>query len=195
MIILIDAYNLFKTVLHTKFVVQKELIIFLQLFEKYAKIRSHKIILVFDGDSDTCQFIDDYHLITIYYSGYKQTADDLIKIKLQLLKGQDILLVTSDRDIRKFAQQLLIESIGSQEFYKILQNVMQSKNKQETVITQTIHKTSDNHNPELDLLMEIGSRKLITKEIDKKTKFFISDDSKQYRSKKDKKLFKKIIKI
>lgn len=195
MIILIDAYNLFKTVLHSKFVQKTERLIFLQLFEKYATMRSHEIILVFDGGSDAYELIDKYNLIKIYYSGYKQTADDLIKIKLKLLKGQDVLLVTSDRDIRQFAQQCSIESIGSQEFYKILQNVMKRKEQQKIVIVQNVYKTSDNDDIELDSLMEMGSRKLVTKEQDKEVKFVMQNGFKKYDSKKDKKLLKKIVKI
>ena len=195
MIILIDAYNLFKTVLHSQFVQKVERTRFLNLFEQYAAMRSHEIILVFDGDSDVYELLDRYQLIRIYYSGYKQTADDLIKKKLKLLQGKDVLLVTSDRDIRQFAKQYSVESIGSQEFYKILQSVMQRKEQQQVIIAQTIHKTSQDENIELDALMEMGSRKLITKEQDQQVRYTMQDGSKKYDSKKDKKLLKKIVKI
>lgn len=195
MIILIDAYNLFKTVLHNEFVQKNEQIKFLNMFEKYAMMRTHQIILVFDGENNMSEHVNNYTLIKIYYSGYKQTADDVIKKQLQILKGQDLLLVTSDRDICQFAKQCAVESISSQEFYKMLQAVMQRKDEQNAIILQTIHKTSTVDNFDLDRLMEMGSRKLITKEQDKEIKCIVQNSYKQYASKKDKKLLKKIAKI
>jgi len=194
MIILIDAYNLLKTVLHSQFIQKYERTRFLNLFEKYASMRGHEVIVVFDGTSDVYEVVHSYTLITIYYSGYKQTADDLIKKKLQELKGFDVLLVTCDRDIRKFGQQCGIESIGSQEFYRIVQNIMEQKDEQEHFVAQSVHKTSIDTNKELDALMEMGSRQLLTKESDKAIK--VSQEFlKKYDSKKDKKLLKKIVKI
>lgn len=195
MIILIDAYNLLKTVLHTQHVAKAERNRFLHLFEKYAQMRNHEIILVFDGGDDIYEIVDKYSLIKIYYSGYNQTADDVIKNKLKLLQGLDVLLVTSDRDIRKFAQTCSIESIGSIDFYKILQQVMQQKEHQKVIIAQTIHKTSLDKNPELDALMEFGSRNLVTKEHDKQVKVSFKHEIEKYSSKQDKKLLKKIVKI
>ncbi|MBP6869495.1 NYN domain-containing protein [Candidatus Babeliales bacterium] len=195
MIILIDAYNLFKTVLHAQFVQKAERVRFLNLFEKYATMRSHEIVLVFDGGSDVHELLHNYDLIKIYYSGYNQSADDLIKKKLKIYQGKDVLLVTSDRDIRQFAKQCSIESIGSQEFHKILQSVMNRKEQQEVVIAQTIHKTSSTDNAALDTLMELGSRRLVPKDQDKEVRFVMDDASKKYDSKKDKKLLKKIVKI
>jgi predicted RNA-binding protein with PIN domain len=53
MIILIDAYNLLKTVLHTQFIQDAQRIQFLQLFEKYAQRRGkNEVVLVFDGGQD-----------------------------------------------------------------------------------------------------------------------------------------------
>jgi len=195
MIILIDAYNLFKTVLHAQFVQKTERAKFLNLFEKYAQMRSHEIKLVFDGGGDAYELVDVYKYIRIYYSGYNKTADDLIKKMLQSHQGSDVLLVTSDRDIRKTAQRYAIESIGSQEFYKILQNVMARKDHHEVIIAQTIHKTSESSNAGLDALMELGSRRLVIKDHDKQVRFVMDDGSKKYNSRKDKKLLKKIVKI
>lgn len=195
MIILIDAYNVFKTVLHNQFVEKNEQIRFLNIFETYASIRNHKIILVFDGENNKAEFTDNYQLITIYYSGYKQTADDIIKKQLKILQGQDLLLVTSDRDICKFAMQYSIQSISSQRFYTLLQAVVHSKDQQDTFILRTIQKTSTADNPYLDRLMEIGSRQLITKEQDKEIKSTMRSRYKEHNSKKDRKLLKQIAKI
>ncbi|AXK60511.1 NYN domain-containing protein [Candidatus Chromulinivorax destructor] len=196
MIIIIDAYNLLKTVLHTQFVQDAQRTKFLQLFEKYAQRRnSNEVILVFDGGQDPYEVEENYKYLTLFYSGFMQSADDIIKKKLTTYKAFDILLVTSDRELRNYAKQYQIESLGSMEFYRILQEVMKVQDQKELIIAQTIHKTTQEENKSLDTLMEYGSRYLITKDQDKDVKLSLRYTDEQNGSKKDKKLLKKIIKI
>jgi len=196
MIILIDAYNLLKTVLHTQFIQDAQRIQFLQLFEKYAQRRGkNEIILVFDGGQDPYEVEENYKHLTLFYSGFMQSADDIIKKKLTFYKAFDILLVTSDRELRHYAKQYQIESLGSMEFYRILQDVMKAQDTKEAIVAQTIHKTVQSSNADLDALMEYGSRYLITKDQDKDIKVVVRYNDEQSGSKKDKKLLKKIIKI
>lgn len=196
MIIIIDAYNLLKTVLHTQFVQDAQRTKFLQLFEKYAQRRnSNEVILVFDGGQDPYEVEENYKYLTLFYSGFMQSADDIIKKKLTTYKAFDILLVTSDRELRNYAKQYQIESLGSMEFYRILQEVMKVQDQKELIIAQTIHKTTQEENKKLDALMEYGSRYLITKDQDKDIKLSLRYTDEQNGSKKDKKLLKKIIKI
>lgn len=196
MIIIIDAYNLLKTVLHTQFIQDAQRTKFLQLFEKYAQRRtSNEVILVFDGGQDPYEVEENYKYLTLFYSGFMQSADDIIKKKLTTYKAFDILLVTSDRELRTYAKQYQIESLGSMEFYRILQDVMKVQDQKELVTAQTIHKTSQVDNKKLDTLMEYGSRYLITKDQDKDIKISLRYTDEQQGSKKDKILLKKIIKI
>jgi len=196
MIILIDAYNLLKTVLHVKFISDQQRQQFLQLFNSYAQHRpTNQIILVFDGGQDLYEFEERYKNITLFYSGTMQIADDLIKKKLDTYRSHDILLVTCDRELRRYAANYQIESLGSVEFYKILQDALQQKNKIEVIVAQTICKTSDDDNSDLDVLMELGSRRLVMKDQDQAIKITMRTSENRYDSKKDKKLLKKIAKI
>ena len=196
MIILIDAYNLLKTVLHVKFISDQQRVQFLQLFEKYAQLRpSNKIILVFDGGQDFYEVEKNYKHITLSYSGAMQIADDVIKKKLYELQSYDILLITCDRELRRYAANYQIESLGSLEFYKILQDIMQQQNKQEVIIAQTICKTTIDDNSDLDVLMELGSRRLVIKDQDQDVQIAMRISHNQFDTKKDKKLLKKIAKI
>lgn len=196
MIILIDAYNLLKTVLHVKFISDQQRVQFLQLFEKYAQLRpSNKIILVFDGGQDFYEVEKNYKHITLSYSGAMQIADDVIKKKLYELQSYDILLITCDRELRRYAANYQIESLGSLEFYKILQDIMQQQNKQEVIIAQTICKTTRDDNSDLDVLMELGSRRLVIKDQDQDVQIAMRISHNQFDTKKDKKLLKKIAKI
>lgn len=194
MIILIDAYNLLKTVLHVKYISNQQRLHFLQLFELYGKMRAnHTVILVFDGAQDLYEVEKNYHYITICYSGVNQIADDVIKRKIEQYKAHDLLLVTCDRELRQYGARYDIVSIGSVEFYTILQKVMQQKEKKEIRIPQTICKTTTDDNSDLDTLMELGSRQLVVK--DQAVKVSMSHDVQYGHAKKDKKLLKKILKI
>ncbi|MDP3788285.1 MAG: NYN domain-containing protein [Candidatus Chromulinivorax sp.] len=196
MIILIDAYNLLKTVLHVKFISDAQRMQFLQLFDRYAQYRpTNQIILVFDGGQDLYEFEQNYKHITVVYSGSMQIADDVIKKKLYAYRSHDILLVTCDRELRRYAANYQIESIGSVEFYKILQDTMQLQDKKEVIIAQTICKTSSDDNVHLDALMELGSRRLMMKDQDQEIKITMRTSENRYDTKKDKKLLKKIAKI
>ena len=147
MIILIDAYNLLKTVLHVQFVSEKQRLDFFKLFEKYLLHRTNnKIILVFDGGHDLYQAEFVHKGIKIIYAGSLQIADDVLKKKIYELQSQDLLLITCDREIRRYAAQYQIESLGSVEFYKLLQNSIHQQESKEMIIAQTIFKTSNNDN-------------------------------------------------
>jgi predicted RNA-binding protein with PIN domain len=196
MIILVDAYNLLKTVLHVQYISDKQRFYFLQLFEKYAQQRpSNQVILVFDGGQDIYEAEQSYKSITLFYSGSMQIADDVIKKKLYEYKSCDVLLVTCDRELRRYAANYQIESLGSLEFYKILQNVMQQQDEQEAIVAQTICKTSFDDNDALDSLMELGSRKLVVKDQDREIKVVMPHPENRRDTKKDKKTLKKIAKI
>ena len=196
MIILVDAYNLLKTVLHVTFITDAQRAEFLQLFAKYARHKpSNSVVLVFDGGQDLYEVQDLYQRVTIVYAGSLQSADDAIKKRLYSLRSQEVLLVTCDRDIRKYAAYHQIESLGSVEFYTLLQKSMQQQSYQEVVIAQTICKTSDDDNEDLDRLMELASRRLVMKDQDKQIKIMVKSTHSLGDTKKDKKLLRKIAKI
>jgi len=196
MIILIDAYNLLKTVLHVTYISDQQRMQFLQLFDRYAQMRpSNQIILVFDGGQDLYEVEQNYKHIALIYSGSMQIADDVIKKKLYANRSHDILLVTCDRELRRYAANYQIESLGSVEFYKILQNVLQYQNNKEVIVSQAICKTSQDDNMHLDRLMELGSRRLDIKDQDQAINISMRKLDDRYDTKKDKKLLKKIAKI
>ena len=196
MIILIDAYKLLKTVLHVTYMSDQQRMQFLQLFDKDAQHRpSNPIILVFDGGQDLYEVEQNYKHITLFFSGSMQIADDVIKKKLYAYRSHDILLVTCDRELRRYAANYQIESSGSVEFYKILHNVLQQQSNKEMIVAQAICKTSEGDNIHLDALMELGSRRLVMKDQDQAINITMRSSDDRHDTKKDKKLLKKIAKI
>lgn len=196
MIILIDAYNVLKTVLHVQFISDAQRKEFLKLFERYVQCRpSNQIILVFDGGQDMYEAEKKYDRITVCYAGALQIADDVIQKKLQTLREYDVLLVTCDRQLRNYAARLQIESLGSVEFYNMIKEVVHQTFTKEVIIAQKICKTSLEENDDLDMLMELASRNLVVKDQDKFIKVVMRKSDSMASGKKDKKLMKKIAKI
>jgi predicted RNA-binding protein with PIN domain len=196
MIILVDAYNVLKTVLHSDYITDRERYQFLQLFEKYAQLRpSNEIILVFDGGHSLYDSQEHDYKITLIYSGALLSADDIIKKKIIKYKTHDLLLVTCDRDIKRHASEHNVEALGSVKFYTLVQDIVQQHDQHEEQLVKTAVKTSEAFDCHVDALMEIGSRKLMIKEQDAGTKISLKSIFGRCDAKKDKKLFKKIIKI
>ena len=105
------------------------------------------------------------------------------------------MLVTSDREICVFADSVNIVSVGSDDFYKIFNHIMEQESEYEHEIVQTLHKTTVKEDADLDDLMEMGSRHLVNQkaEVDNEIPFRVRGGRKA--SKMDKNLLRKIEKI
>ncbi len=201
MIIIIDAYNYLKNVLRVSFVSSHEIQSCMQRYKKYTALRNNQIIFVFDaGPYDQVTIENSGKDVEVYYSGSWKSADDVIKDLIVEKKQEDILLVTSDREICAFADVHNIVSIGVLDFHELFQVVMQTTQKQEKRMANTVTKITSQENEYLDQLMEMGSRNLVRKDdglyqtIEKALTLEMMTNNKKT-SKFDKKLLKKIHKI
>ena len=201
MIIIIDAYNYLKNVLRVSFVSPYEIQNCMQRYKKYTLLRNNQVLFVFDaGPYDQVTIESSSSNVQVYYSGSWKSADDVIKDLILEKKQEDILLVTSDREICAFANAHDIISIGVLDFHEIFQVVMKTSQKQEKIAANTITKISTQDNEYLDQLMEIGSRNLVRKDdglyqtVEKALILEMMTNNKKT-SKFDKKLLKKIHKI
>ena len=83
------------------------------IFSLCAAKKQNEIQLVFDAGPHAHRTKISYGKVLVMYAGQGHSADDLIKELLLQQRGQDILLVTSDREIRDFAKQYdIISEIG-----------------------------------------------------------------------------------
>ena len=195
MVIIIDAYNFIKHIVGASFVSDREVRSWVDTFKEYARLRNNSVILFFDAGPGLYQIVEYYGKVTVIYSGQMQSADDAIKKWLREEQVQDVLLVTSDRDICSFADSINVASVGSDDFYKIFNHIMEQETYHEQQISQKIHKTAMGGTSDLDALMEQGSRHLVDKEVEKviEVPFRVRNGKKA--SKMDKRLLKKIEKI
>lgn len=79
MIIIVDGYNVLRGVLDGREASEQARNQFLAQLGRYARRKKHKIILIFDGGSSPMPEKTEQHGINLVYSGYIDTADDLIK--------------------------------------------------------------------------------------------------------------------
>lgn len=214
MIILIDAYNFLKSISAHKFVDDRVIQSWILQFQSYMSLRGNKIILVFDAGPFFYQTRDVRGGVEVIYAGHEKTADDVLKIWLERNAGQDILLVTSDRQVRDHALNLNVVSISSQDFYKVFKSVMQQQEVAEQKFTKTLHKMKKDddansrvssrilaQDPEvtndqnLDQLMEQASRNLVADQFKNEYTEPVRIREHTKMSKADRQIMKKIDKI
>lgn len=198
MIIIIDAYNFIKSISAHKFVDDHVVQAWIVTFQNYMKLRGNKIILVFDAGPFFTQTRQMHGGVEIMYAGHTQTADDVLKIWLERNVGQDLLLVTSDRQIRDHALNLSVVSISSQDFYKIFKSVMQHEEVVEQEFVKTVHKTKIDagaQDHDLDTLMEQASRTLVVEKMKNEYAEPVRIRESTKMSKADRQIMKKINKI
>lgn len=190
LILLIDGYNFLKNTsseLHIKDSVRVE---FISKLSSYSRKKNHQVIVVFDGGDSPFPLKDAIKGVTVIYSGYKRSADEVIKDYLDENKGKEILLVSSDRDLQKFSKNLNLDFISVSEFYSIFSY---QKNSVPVKKDDTLYKTTGKNSPELDELMIQEMGRVFEKEED-----FINsseDVSLRKTSKGQKRIFDKIKKL
>lgn len=166
MIIIVDGYNVLRGMLDGQEASEQARNQFLAQLGRYARRKHHKIILIFDGGSTPMPHKTEQHGVLVVYSGYVDTADDLIKIKLTELQGKDVLLVSSDRELNSWAAKYDMPSIEAADFYELLQSALAAH--PEASVETVVHeiKLPDGAEMDLDTLMHEATRVVPVKQQD-----------------------------
>jgi predicted RNA-binding protein with PIN domain len=173
MIILVDAYNLLRaTPPYKKTITEKERMQFIARLSGYGRAKGHKIVIVFDGGPHEWPFKENMKIVQVVYSGIHETADDYIKEYIQAHKAKDLLLVSSDSELNRYAQHHTIPSIDSSMFAQLLYEsitIQKSSNAQQpqeiTKLTQDKEFSADAQEM-LDKLMTQASKNVSEKSED-----------------------------
>lgn len=198
MIIIVDAYNLLRaTPPYKKTITDKERAQFIAHLSAYGRAKGHKIIIVFDGGPHEWPFRENFKIVQVVYSGIHESADDYIKEYIQAHKEKDLLLVSSDRELNKFAEYRNIPSIDSVSFAELLrekivaQSALKAKQQKEIIKLDQDKEFSSDAQEVLDKLMIEASKNVFGK----------SEDFKEHvvkhkqLSKEDRVLLKKLKKL
>lgn len=136
MIIIVDAYNLLRAVPpYKKTITDQERARFIGQLGAYGRRKSHKIVIVFDGGPYEWPYRENMKTVQVVYSGIHESADDYIKNYIETHRAKDLLLVSSDSELNRFAAQLNIPSIDSSSFNQLVH--------EQSRIKESIYKKSD----------------------------------------------------
>jgi len=163
MIIVVDAYNLLHAMpSYKKTLTDQERNRFIKQLGMYGRRKDHKMVVVFDGGRFEWPNKEKLHSAYVVYSGIHESADDYIKEYLHLHRAQEMLLVSSDREINRVADHLGIASINSFDFYQLLKDALQEKGSVGSS-SEDIVKMTDETNAAIDELMMNAAKNMPTK--------------------------------
>ncbi len=165
MYIIIDGYNLLKSLFKSVEVSEKERSWFHAQAATYARKKGHTIAIVYDGGSVDRPTQEKKGSIITVYSGWRSTADDVIKGMIDEKMPPDMLVVTTDNQLSSYAERGGVPTMRSADFYR----VMRMEDSPEFVgykkAPGAAHKSEQHASSvELDALMQEGSSVLLYKE-------------------------------
>jgi predicted RNA-binding protein with PIN domain len=128
------------------------------LIRKFQESKNAKITVVFDGDPGGSQLKNAISAkLTVVFPRYGNTADDEIK---RILNGyhqpNDVVLVSSDRELKKFAKEKGAKTRNSIEFYYELKKSHYLSGKKEETLKRINTSLSQN---EIENWMKIFNQK------------------------------------
>ena len=166
MIILIDGYNLLKQRNPGIYVEDSVREQFIRLLGAYHKRRGHVMMLIFDGGTHLWPIQENKAGIVVIYAGNGKSADDYIKYYIAEHHKDDLLLVSSDRELGLWASKYDIASINSLPFYDIIIDTLAQQDKHKQKPGAAV-KTTETEDPFLDALMKDASTHVASKEQDR----------------------------
>ena len=196
MIIIVDAYNLLRAApLYKKTITDQERAKFIAQLSVYGRRKGHKIIIVFDGGPYEWQYKEGKKTITIVYSGIHESADDYIKEYVEVHHAKDLLLVSSDAELNRWAARHNIPSIDSSSFYYLLHQELSAKETTFAKQQELIKFAYDNANDDIDALMQEASKNVPTKSEDFASTSKNRSSKKEQSNKQERALLKKLNKL
>ena len=166
MIVIIDGYNVLKMTHPALQVSERERTAFITSLARYGAITQHTILLVFDGGNSMWPETELYKTVSVVYSGYRSSADYVIKDLLERHSKKEVVLITTDRELNKYAEQFAIPSIESIDFYRFMHDRLTAvPDKREHKNIAPVQKRSGHvSSKELDAMMVEGCQKVLHKD-------------------------------
>jgi predicted RNA-binding protein with PIN domain len=153
MILLIDAYNLLKYIVAADQATEQEKRNFIAMIIRYASLKHLAIELVFDGGPLGIPDRRHEKNVSIRHSGAQESADEVIKRLINQFKGHEVLLISTDRELGRYAARYGVDALDSDDFYRLMQKALEKRNGSEKQHKHAIVKTGSGSNRELDELM------------------------------------------
>ena len=163
MILLIDGYNVLKSIFGGYHIDESSRAVFIQDLARYVLKKGHSVMLVFDGGPHQKPERTVERGIQVIYVGTRITADEYIRDYVEKFYEKDILLITSDRAVCIWCKRFGIPSLDSDIFYRLLESDSALGNL-EAKNTGHVIKTTKNDDASIDLLMKEAARYVVPKD-------------------------------
>ncbi|MBN1549104.1 NYN domain-containing protein [Candidatus Babeliales bacterium] len=159
MYLIIDGYNLLKTMLGAQESSEKKKSGLIAALVSYARRKEHTISVVFDGGL-TQHLSQEYYgtRVRVVHAGYHKSADDLIKKLLHETKDRECVLISSDNELIEAAYYHNVIAVDASAFAHVLGEKEYKKNAHQR--DATLRKLNEHAEHEIDELMEEMSRNI-----------------------------------
>lgn len=194
MTIIIDGYNLLKQREPHGYISEEQRSLLLNQLRSYAVKRGHDIVLMFDGGSMPWISREHQNGILVIYSGWQITADDAIKEYIDEYSARDLLLVSSDAELCRWASERSVASIDAHYFWIIVEDVIKHEPKKDTA-EPSIVKTTKRVDEALDAIMREAAETVYDKDKTTRVRNHARKRLPRTSSKKDRLLKKKLDKL
>ena len=166
MIIIIDAYNLLKSVLGQKQISQQQRDAFLAQARVYARRTKHVLVVVFDGGPSEWVHTQQLQGVSIVYSGVHASADEYIDGYIAQHQHKELLLVSSDHELALCADEHGVPSIDVVSFYELLQARVRAVSRADAHEGAVVKSGESDQGADLDQLMQQASIQVPVKQSD-----------------------------
>ena len=169
--LIIDGYNVLKMIYPSAQVDEDERERFIIRIARYARISGNVPYIIFDGGDEIRPLFLQQKNVIVVYSGYRESADTVIKGLLEEEQRSEVLLISTDRELNKYAENFDIPSMDSVVFYGYVRDRLREheqgtlRQRSARASTSEIKKfESRSSSPELDALMAEAAGKVMYKD-------------------------------
>lgn len=117
MIVLVDAYNVLKTMHSAHFIVPGTADRFVRKVYARAAAQGYRVEIVFDGGAGGQHRVERRPQGTTIYTGSKQSADEMIYSLVEQYRPNEVVVVSADRALRSAVSRLGAKLIDPQVFW------------------------------------------------------------------------------
>jgi predicted RNA-binding protein with PIN domain len=170
--LLVDGYNLLKLI-KASHISDKERSLFVDALSHYSTERKLEVILIFDGGISTWPQREVVTaLMSVVYAGNGVSADSYIKDYIAKNRQQDLLLVSTDRHLNRYAAHYGVPSVDAADFLQFVRFAQQERtveprksgNKENAHVVKFEHEDEDIP-AEVDALMHGISQAQVQKKV------------------------------
>jgi predicted RNA-binding protein with PIN domain len=160
--IIIDAYNLLKSIAPTQQLIEEQEH-YITMIQHYAQKKHHDIMLIFDSGFWHYEYQEKQGYVIRHFAGKGKSADDVIKRILPSYASYETLLITFDKELVSCAARFSIPTLGPTKFFSYVVSAIAPQDKPITKESKEIKKTNKEKNEYVDALMLADQKALMNK--------------------------------